>query len=77
MIASVHPMLFRETYREVFAQKWLEPDDPTLSSVHKTLQKCSNAQVDNFISFPTSTRSPKTEFGAESFGQNIEGQRRG
>jgi hypothetical protein len=29
MIASVHPMLFRETYREVFAQKWLAPDEPT------------------------------------------------
>jgi hypothetical protein len=44
MIASVHPMLFRETYREVFAQKWLAPDEPTLSSVHPTLKKFSNAQ---------------------------------
>jgi hypothetical protein len=44
MIASVHPMLFRETYREVFAQKCLAPDEPTLSSVHPTLKKCSNAQ---------------------------------
>jgi hypothetical protein len=44
MIASVHPMLFRETYREVFAQKCLAPDEPTLSSIHPTLKKCSNAQ---------------------------------
>jgi hypothetical protein len=44
MIASVHPMLFRETYREVFTQKWLAPDEQTLSSVHPTLQNCSNAQ---------------------------------
>jgi hypothetical protein len=40
MIASVHPMLSWETYREVFTQKWLAPDEPTLSSVHLTLQKC-------------------------------------
>jgi hypothetical protein len=31
--------------------------------------------VENFISFPTSTRSPKTEFGAKSYGQNTEGHR--
>jgi hypothetical protein len=38
MIASVHPMFFRETYREVFAQKWLAPDELTLPSVHPTLK---------------------------------------
>jgi hypothetical protein len=43
MIASVHPMLFRETYREVLVQKCLAPDEPTLSSVHSTLKKCSNS----------------------------------
>jgi hypothetical protein len=44
MIASVHPMLFLETYREVFTQKWLAPDELTLPSVHSMLKKCSNAQ---------------------------------
>jgi hypothetical protein len=48
MIASVHPMLFRETYKEVLALKWLAPNEPTLSSVHPTLTKSSNAQ-DFFI----------------------------
>jgi hypothetical protein len=38
MIAPVHPMLFRETYSELFTQKWLAPDEPT-----STLKKCSNA----------------------------------
>ena len=27
--------------------------------------------VDNFISFPKSTRSPKLEFGVKSYGQNM------
>jgi hypothetical protein len=35
MIASVHPMLFRETYREVFAQKWLAPDEPNAQKMLK------------------------------------------
>jgi hypothetical protein len=47
MIASVHPMLFRETYREVFSQKWLAPDEPTLSSVHPMLK---NAQMLKILS---------------------------
>jgi hypothetical protein len=67
MIVSVHPMLFQETYREVFAH-----------DAQQTL-KCSGFfqnLVENFIIFLTSTRSPKTEFGAESYGQNTEGQRR-
>jgi hypothetical protein len=74
MISSVHPMLFRETYREVFTQNWLAPEDA------QKMLKCSEFFqniVENFISFPTSTRSPKTEFGAESYGQNTEGQQRG
>jgi hypothetical protein len=63
MIASVHPMLFLETYREVFTQKWLAPDELTLPSVHSMLKKmlkCSGFLrnlVENLISFPTSTRS--------------------
>jgi hypothetical protein len=32
--------------------------------------------VKSFIRFPTSTRSPKMEFGAKSYGQNTEEQRR-
>jgi hypothetical protein len=32
--------------------------------------------VENFIIFPTSTRSPKTEFRGKNYGQNTEGQRR-
>jgi hypothetical protein len=44
MNALVHPMLFRETYGEVFTQKGLAPDEPTLPSVHPTLKNCSNAQ---------------------------------
>jgi hypothetical protein len=32
--------------------------------------------VENFIRFPTSTGSPKMEFGAKSYGQNTEGQQR-
>jgi hypothetical protein len=36
MIASVHPMLFRERYREVFAQKCLAPDEPTLKNWSNT-----------------------------------------
>jgi hypothetical protein len=34
-----HPMLFRETYGEVFAQKWLTPDE-SMSDAQKLL-KCS------------------------------------
>jgi hypothetical protein len=44
MIVSVHPMFFGETCREVFAQKWLAPDEPTLPSVQPMLKKWSNAQ---------------------------------
>jgi hypothetical protein len=50
------------------------------SSDAQKMLKCSGffqSLVENFISFPTSTRSPKTEFGAESYGKNTEGQRRG
>jgi hypothetical protein len=43
MNASIHPMLFQETYREVFAQKRLAPDDPTLLSIHPTLKNYSRA----------------------------------
>jgi hypothetical protein len=39
MNASIHPMVFQETYREVFTQKWLAPDEPILPSVHLTLKK--------------------------------------
>jgi hypothetical protein len=39
MNASIHPMVFQKTYREVFTQKWLAPDEPILPSVHLTLKK--------------------------------------
>jgi hypothetical protein len=44
MNASVHPMLFQETYIELFTQKRLAPDEQTLPSVHPTLKNCSKAQ---------------------------------
>jgi hypothetical protein len=46
------------------------------SSDAQKMLKCSvfsHNIVENFISFPTSTRSPKTEFGAESYDQNTKG----
>jgi hypothetical protein len=50
------------------------------SSDAQKILKCSgflHKLVEKFISFPTSTRSLKMDFGAESYGQNAEGQRRG
>jgi hypothetical protein len=75
MIVSFHPMLFRETYKEVFAQRRLAPDEPTLQKLLK-FSGFSKNLVENFIRFPTSKRLHKTEFGAKSYHQNTEGQRR-
>jgi hypothetical protein len=83
MIASVHIMLFSRNIQrsirvEIASTRWT--DAIIGSSYARKMLKCSgflHNLVENFIIFPTSTRSSKTEFGAEIYGQNTEGQRRG